>query len=730
MAVAGLLIALLPSPKAQAGLESCLVTISPTTAEAGTDTSFNFDITNNSTESIRWIDIRAVNPADFTVQSGSATGWSPYVDADGVNFRFGNLPSPYNQGFVLGTTVNQAASSSSWSVRASDSSSGADPITCSGDTGIEITAPPVVISNVSLSGLTESSVNVSWNTSSPATAQVNYGLTNGYGSQTAIDNSLTLSHQVTVSGLSPNTGYHLQVVSTDASDNRAESSDMTFLTAAKSSSKVTNTVFIGSSGVALLDKPIEKVPPTVSMTTALPRVVKSIPKVRGVADDNEALARLEYSTDGGKNWLPVDEAKGLGGKHATYSFTPLNLDDGNYDIVVRAIDTSANIGTTSVVTVVIDRLPPLVGGNILSLGPQVLAPDSKGTIASLVGIDQKVTLSSVGGSTAIELNALRVGSKSQAQSFSLTKSVDTGLWSGIISFTEPGKYNLIAESVDGAENRTSRTLNTVYVYSPAHTIDQTTLRPLVSTVTLYYLEPDSRGWVVWDGASYGQANPQKSNKRGEFTLLLPPGKYYLKATAAGHETLISSIFETKQSKPLTASLALKPLGGLSIGSLHIPWPSFAVQSVTVAGGSELNKQQSSGQGTLVGQQAPDFALNSTESRLVHPADFLGRPTLLTFGATWSPTTAEQLAVLAKLQTNKELNIVPIALQENAPKVRAYTDIAGLKLNWLVDPDSTLSNSYGVQSLPTHFFVDRRGVIRQVVVGVLSKEQLLNYLVGL
>ncbi|MEK7594958.1 MAG: redoxin domain-containing protein [Patescibacteria group bacterium] len=731
--VVGLLIAVIPSPNAYATLESCTVSISPGTAEAGSDVSFNFSITNNSTDSIRWVDIRANNPASFNVQSGSATGWTTYADNVGVTFSDGNLPSPYDQGFVTGVTVGSVTGTNTWTIQASDDPSGVNAVTCSGDNSTEVSEAPVVISDVQLSGLTQTGVTVSWQTSAPATTQVNYGQTSSYGSQTDLDGTLKTSHQATINGLTLNTGYHLQVVSTDYSNHRAESGDITFLTAAKGTSsqiEKTTTVFIGSSGVPLLAKPIEKIPPTISLTTTLPRVVKAIPKVSGIADDNEALARIEYSTDDGKNWLPVDESKGLGGKHATFSFTPASLEEGDYSLQVRAIDTSANIGMTTPITIVIDRLPPMVGGNILSLGPQILEPDAKGTIASIVGIDQKITLSAVGGPNEISLNAVHIGSKSNGQLFNLTKSPETGLWSGIISFTQAGKYNMVANSVDGAGNKTSRTLNNVYVFSPGHTIDQTTHHPIRSTVTLYYLEPDSHSWVIWDGASYGQSNPQTTNKKGEFTMLLPPGKYYLKATAAGHETLISSIFETEHSKPLSVDLALKSLGGLSLGSLHLPVPSFAVQNVSLGSEHELNKQQTSGQGTLVGKQTPDFALINTDGKVVHAADLLGRPSVLTFGATWSPTMAEQLSGLAKLQANKELNVMPVALQESASKVRAYTDIAGLDLTWLVDPDSTLTTSYGVQSLPTHYFLDRHGVIKQVIVGVLTEHQLLNIMSGL
>jgi hypothetical protein len=92
-----------------------------------------------------------------------------------------------------------------------------------------------------------------------------------------------------------------------------------------------------------------------------------------------------------------------------------------------------------------------------------------------------------------------------------------------------------------------------------------------------------------------------------------------------------------------------------------------------------------------------------------------------------PITIEELSALSNLQANPHLNIIPVALQENSGVVKAYTSIADVNLKWLLDPNSTLSTSYNIQSLPMNYFIDRNGIIRQVVVGVMSEQQMLNNL---
>jgi len=592
---------------------------------------------------------------------------------------------------------------------------------------MSIVNPPTVIniSGVGANNVSSSSITITWDTDVAATSQVNYGLDGSYGSFSNLSNSLVTSHSVTLVGLTSNTGYHFQVVGTTPDGGSASSGDSTFLTAVKPVLVTTNLPVL----TVQVTKSTDKIPPAITITSILPIIVSTIPNISGVASDDIAVVRIEYSTDGGQNWLPVDSAPKLGGKQVMFSFTPTNLNDGNYMIIVRAIDGGGNITMTPAINLVVDRLPPIVGGVLISSGPHVLTPDNSGIINTVVGIDQKITLSAVGGPTTISLVAQRIGAKTSApQVFNLTESGGTGLWSGIVSFTSAGKYSLTSDAIDGADNKTSQLVSTINVANDPHTYSQSTGKPVQSIVTLYYLEPDSKSWVIWDGSSYSQRNPQTTDSHGSFKLFLPPGKYYLKATANDYTTLMSSIFETTESMPLTTDLALKPLYQLRLGPLRLSLPTLAIQKINLS--PKVSNTSSNVSSRLIGKPLPDFVLTSTNGNTVHATDLLGRPTLVTFGATWSPIMSEQLATLNTLQANKDLNIVPIAIQEGIGQVRAYTAIAGLSLNWLVDPDSTLTPSFGSPSLPTNYFIDRSGIIRQIIIGVMTQKQIEDTLGGL
>lgn len=92
-------------------------------------------------------------------------------------------------------------------------------------------ATPPEISTVVIIGVTATTAEVRWGTNEPADGQVEYGETEAYGHATPLEEALTISHAVGLSGLRPETLYHVRVVSRDGAGNLARSGDATFLTA-------------------------------------------------------------------------------------------------------------------------------------------------------------------------------------------------------------------------------------------------------------------------------------------------------------------------------------------------------------------------------------------------------------------------------------------------------------------------------------------------------------------
>lgn len=90
---------------------------------------------------------------------------------------------------------------------------------------------PAVISGVQVSSVTSTGATVAWTTDQPTDTRAEYGTTTAYGQVTPVDPFLVTAHQVVLSGLAPDTTYHVRAVATTAGGSTTRSADVTFRTA-------------------------------------------------------------------------------------------------------------------------------------------------------------------------------------------------------------------------------------------------------------------------------------------------------------------------------------------------------------------------------------------------------------------------------------------------------------------------------------------------------------------
>lgn len=120
-----------------------------------------------------------------------------------------------------------------------------------------------------------------------------------------------------------------------------------------------------------------------------------------------------------------------------------------------------------------------------------------------------------------------------------------------------------------------------------------------------------------------------------------------------------------------------------------------------------------------GFAAPNFALTSTAGESFTLADLKGKVVLVNFWATWCPPCrAEMPAIDAAYRANKDAGFVVLAVDqmESADVVNAFGAKYNLSFPLLLDADGDINRQYLVSALPTSFFVDRKGVIRDLMIG--------------
>jgi peroxiredoxin/chitodextrinase len=90
--------------------------------------------------------------------------------------------------------------------------------------------PPLVISELKISNITDFSATITWQTDRPATSQMEYGETDSYGSIASASKEPATKHSITLIGLKPKNSYHFIVKSKDTFGTEAASEDRTFIT--------------------------------------------------------------------------------------------------------------------------------------------------------------------------------------------------------------------------------------------------------------------------------------------------------------------------------------------------------------------------------------------------------------------------------------------------------------------------------------------------------------------
>ncbi|PJE51488.1 hypothetical protein COV28_02305, partial [candidate division WWE3 bacterium CG10_big_fil_rev_8_21_14_0_10_48_23] len=353
------------------------------------------------------------------------------------------------------------------------------------------------------------------------------------------------------------------------------------------------------------------------------KAFKTAPKIEGRVTDKVAVAKIEYSVDNGRNWIPVDLAKDLGKKSATFAFTPKRLPDGNYLIKARATNPSGNIGTSKTVTLVIDLLPPRLGGNSFFLGPQKLFPTENGFLSVSSGSQISLIVSAVGGPVTAKV-------KVNADVFSLQPVVGTSLWRGEVAFAEEGSFDLEATSTDGAGNVVTQKLTPILVLRKGKVTSPSRQRrgppvarfafgdspsaagePVAGAMVSLYVQIDGE-WLLWEGEVFRQENPQKTDEGGNFHYLLPAGSYQLTVHSPQYRDFTSEPFTVEDSTPVGPTVILEPRPGITLFGrrLTLPWfLDLLARRKEIA--LELPTLEVAPTELGVGERAPDFTLPST-----------------------------------------------------------------------------------------------------------------------
>jgi peroxiredoxin len=124
----------------------------------------------------------------------------------------------------------------------------------------------------------------------------------------------------------------------------------------------------------------------------------------------------------------------------------------------------------------------------------------------------------------------------------------------------------------------------------------------------------------------------------------------------------------------------------------------------------------------IGRPAPNLKLTDIQGNTVSIAELKGKKIVLDFWATWCPPCKEMIPDLIALRGSYTPQQLVILGLSNEPKDQLVPFVKDYKINYpIISYREPLPDPYGkVVGLPTTFFIDSSGVIRQVLVGYHEK----------
>jgi peroxiredoxin len=128
--------------------------------------------------------------------------------------------------------------------------------------------------------------------------------------------------------------------------------------------------------------------------------------------------------------------------------------------------------------------------------------------------------------------------------------------------------------------------------------------------------------------------------------------------------------------------------------------------------------------------APEFTLATPDGVSFTVSELRGQAILINLWATWCPPCRAEMPAIQKLYDEyKDQGFVVLAVnmtyQDDFFAIEPFLQDYSLSFPVLLDETGDVARKYELRSLPSSFFVDRSGIIQEVVIGGPMAEALLR-----
>lgn len=127
-------------------------------------------------------------------------------------------------------------------------------------------------------------------------------------------------------------------------------------------------------------------------------------------------------------------------------------------------------------------------------------------------------------------------------------------------------------------------------------------------------------------------------------------------------------------------------------------------------------------------QATDIEFELLDGGTATVGDFLDRPVVLNFFASWCTPCITEMPDLESIhQQRPDVALVGLAVNDTPTRAREIVADTGVTYATGIDPDSAISNAYEILGMPTTLFIALDGEVAYQHTGGLTFDQITNHL---
>ena len=164
---------------------------------------------------------------------------------------------------------------------------------------------------------------------------------------------------------------------------------------------------------------------------------------------------------------------------------------------------------------------------------------------------------------------------------------------------------------------------------------------------------------------------------------------------------------------------------LRAGSTLLSAAVLAFAIMPAAGQAQHLHRANQSSAPEIGAAAMPFELKTLDVKSVSLASFGGKPLVMNFFATWCDPCREEMPLINELAAKAGTDgysVLGVAVEDSRAAVTQYAKESKLIFPIALDLNSTVKRAYRIFGPPATFFIDRQGIIRDIIIGPLTQER--------